>query len=93
MTTRRNFIKTAAVVAPAAASTFAAPAIANSTIKWRMQTYAGGPLAEQCASDRAALLALCRKVQPRHESGGGIKGYVFELSSLKILHPPPPRTH
>ncbi|MCV6593891.1 MAG: TRAP transporter substrate-binding protein [Silicimonas sp.] len=44
MTTRRKFIQGAAVAAPAAA--LAAPAVAQSTIKWRMQTYAGAALAE-----------------------------------------------
>ncbi|WP_127520062.1 TRAP transporter substrate-binding protein [Mesorhizobium sp. Z1-4] len=44
MTTRRTFIKGAALAAPATA--LAAPAIAQSTIKWRMQTYAGAALAE-----------------------------------------------
>ncbi|NQW10157.1 MAG: TRAP transporter substrate-binding protein DctP [Alphaproteobacteria bacterium] len=44
MTTRRNFLKGAAVAAPAVA--LASPAIAQSTIKWRMQTYAGPALAE-----------------------------------------------
>ena len=43
MTTRRKFITTAAI-APAAA--LATPALAQSTIKWRMQTYAGGTLGE-----------------------------------------------
>ena len=44
MTTRRSFIKGAGV---AAASSFAAPAVhAQSTIKWRLQTYAGPALAE-----------------------------------------------
>ena len=45
MTTRRKFLS-AAAAAPVAASTLAAPAIAQSTIKWRMQTYAGPALAE-----------------------------------------------
>ncbi len=45
MTTRRKFL-TAAAAAPAAAAGLAAPAIAQSTIKWRMQTYAGPALAE-----------------------------------------------
>ena len=44
MTTRRTFIKGAALAAPAAA--LATPAIGQSTIKWRMQTYAGAALAE-----------------------------------------------
>lgn len=44
MSTRRNFLKGAALAAPAVA--FAAPAIAQSTIRWRMQTYAGAALAE-----------------------------------------------
>ncbi|MCB1423504.1 MAG: TRAP transporter substrate-binding protein DctP [Nitratireductor sp.] len=44
MTTRRSFIKGAAVAAPAAA--LATPAIAQSKIRWRMQTYAGPALAE-----------------------------------------------
>jgi TRAP-type mannitol/chloroaromatic compound transport system substrate-binding protein len=44
MTTRRNFVTTAAV--GAATAPLAAPAIAQSTIKWRMQTYAGPALAE-----------------------------------------------
>ena len=44
MTTRRKFIQGAATIAPAAA--LAAPALAQSTIKWRMQTYAGSALAD-----------------------------------------------
>ncbi len=44
MTTRRKLLKTAAL-APAAA-TLATPAIAQSTIKWRLQTYAGTPLSD-----------------------------------------------
>jgi TRAP-type mannitol/chloroaromatic compound transport system substrate-binding protein len=44
MTTRRKFLATAAA-APAAG--LAAPAIAQSTITWRMQTYAGAALAEE----------------------------------------------
>jgi TRAP-type mannitol/chloroaromatic compound transport system substrate-binding protein len=44
MTTRRTFLKGAAAAAPAAA--LATPAIAQSTITWRMQTYAGPALAE-----------------------------------------------
>ncbi len=43
MTTRRKFIQGAAVAAPAALAT---PAIAQSTITWRLQTYAGAALAE-----------------------------------------------
>lgn len=43
MTSRREFIKAAALAAPAAA--LAAPAIAQSKIKWRLQTYAGAALA------------------------------------------------
>ena len=43
MTTRRKLLKGAAL-APAAV--LAAPAIAQSTIRWRMQTYAGPALAE-----------------------------------------------
>ena len=42
-TTRRKFITSAAV--GAAAAPLAAPALAQSTIKWRMQTYAGAALA------------------------------------------------
>ena len=45
MTTRRKFIQSAALAGPAAA--MAAPAIAQSTIKWRMQTYAGASLAAE----------------------------------------------
>ncbi len=44
MTTRRRFLKTAGVAA--AGTTLAAPAVAQSKIKWRMQTYAGPALAE-----------------------------------------------
>ncbi|MEM7732405.1 MAG: TRAP transporter substrate-binding protein [Pseudomonadota bacterium] len=44
MTTRRKFIQGAAVAAPA---TLAAPALAQSTIQWRMQTYAGAALAAE----------------------------------------------
>ena len=44
MTTRRTFIKGAAVAAPAAA--LATPAIAQSKIKWRLQSYAGTPLSD-----------------------------------------------
>lgn len=43
MTTRRKFLAGAAAAAPAA---LAAPAIAQSKIRWRMQTYAGPALAE-----------------------------------------------
>ena len=43
MTTRRQFLSTAAVGAVAAP--LATPAIAQSTITWRMQTYAGPALA------------------------------------------------
>ena len=48
MTTRRSFIKTAGIgaVGAAAGTTLAAPAIAQSKIKWRLQTYAGPALAE-----------------------------------------------
>ncbi|SFP18075.1 TRAP transporter substrate-binding protein [Tranquillimonas alkanivorans] len=42
MTTRRKFLAGAAATAPAA---LAAPAVAQSTITWRMQTYAGPALA------------------------------------------------
>ncbi|HHH89280.1 MAG TPA: twin-arginine translocation signal domain-containing protein, partial [Aliiroseovarius sp.] len=44
MTTRRKFLTTAGVGALAAP--LATPAIAQSKIKWRMQTYAGPALAE-----------------------------------------------
>ena len=44
MTTRRKFLATAGV--GAVGSTLAAPAIAQSKIRWRMQTYAGAALAE-----------------------------------------------
>ena len=44
MTTRRKFLATAAAAAPAVA--FAAPAIAQSKIRWRLQTYAGPALAK-----------------------------------------------
>ena len=44
MTTRRKFIQGAAVAAPAALAT---PALAQSTITWRMQTYAGAALAAE----------------------------------------------
>ncbi|RKF13428.1 C4-dicarboxylate ABC transporter [Roseovarius spongiae] len=47
MTTRRKFLTTAAL--GAAATPLAAPAIAQSTIKWRMQTYAGAALAAHVA--------------------------------------------
>ncbi|SIT80687.1 TRAP transporter substrate-binding protein [Pontibaca methylaminivorans] len=47
MTTRRKFLTTAA--AGAATVPLAAPAIAQSTIKWRMQTYAGSALAAHVA--------------------------------------------
>ena len=44
MTTRRKFLQTAGL---AGAAGLAAPAVhAQSTIKWRMQTYAGAALAE-----------------------------------------------
>ncbi|MBE7637525.1 C4-dicarboxylate ABC transporter [Sneathiella sp. P13V-1] len=46
MTNRRKFL-TGAAGATAAAASFAAPAVhAKSTIRWRMQTYAGAALAE-----------------------------------------------
>ena len=44
MTTRRKFLTTAG--AGAVGASLAAPALAQSTIKWRMQTYAGAALAE-----------------------------------------------
>ena len=44
MTTRRKFLATAGV--GAAAAGLASPAIAQNTIRWRMQTYAGAALAE-----------------------------------------------
>ena len=44
MTTRRSFMKGAALAVPTAA--LATPAIAQSTIKWRLQTYAGSALGE-----------------------------------------------
>ncbi len=44
MTSRRKFIQGAAVV-PAAA--LATPALAQETIRWRMQTYAGPSLAAE----------------------------------------------
>ena len=44
MTSRRKFIQGAAVI-PAAA--LATPAVAQNTIKWRMQTYAGSALAAE----------------------------------------------
>jgi len=43
-TTRRKFLKTAG--AGAVAAPLAAPAVAQSTITWRLQTYAGAALAE-----------------------------------------------
>jgi len=45
MTTRRKFIQGAALAAPAAIT--GAPALANGTIKWRLQTYAGASLAAE----------------------------------------------
>lgn len=45
MTTRRKFVTGTAGLG-ALVSTMTAPAIASSTIKWRMQTYAGSALAE-----------------------------------------------
>ncbi|MGI9402313.1 MAG: TRAP transporter substrate-binding protein [Rhizobiaceae bacterium] len=47
MTTRRKFLKTAGIgTAGAAAAGLATPAIAQNTIKWRLQTYAGTPLSD-----------------------------------------------
>ena len=48
MTTRRSFIKNAGIgaVGAAAGTTLAAPAIAQTKITWRLQTYAGPALAE-----------------------------------------------
>lgn len=49
MTSRRDFIKSAGVAglgAVAGSTALATPAIAQSKIKWRMQTYAGPALAE-----------------------------------------------
>lgn len=47
MSTRRNFIKAAAVAVPATASAgLAKSALAQPKIKWRLQTYAGSALAE-----------------------------------------------
>ena len=44
MTSRRKFIQGAAVAGPAALAT---PALAQNTITWRMQTYAGAALAAE----------------------------------------------
>ncbi len=52
MTSRRKFIQ-AAAVAPAAA--LATPAVAQSTIKWRMQTYAGAALAAEVIDPAIAM--------------------------------------
>lgn len=47
MTTRRKFLKTAGIGAAGAATTgLATPAIAQNTIRWRLQTYAGTPLSD-----------------------------------------------
>ena len=45
MNSRRNFIKGAALATTAAGAALATPAIAQSKIRWRMQTYAGAALA------------------------------------------------
>ena len=52
MTTRRKFL-TAAAATPAAA--LAAPAIAQSTIRWRLQTYAGPALAAHVLDPAIAM--------------------------------------
>ena len=66
MTTRRNFLKTTAL--GAAATPLAAPAIAQSTIKWRLQTYAGPALAahviEHDADPLRPLSAMRRIARP-----------------------------
>jgi len=57
-TTRRKFLKTAG--AGAVAAPLATPALAQSTITWRMQTYAGAALAEHVvkpAIDRFNMIA------------------------------------
>ena len=48
MTDRRDFLKTSAVtVGAVTAGTVTAPYVhAQNKIRWRLQTYAGGPLAE-----------------------------------------------
>ena len=56
MTTRRKFIQGAAVV-PAAA--LATPALAQSTIKWRMQTYAGAALADHVIVPAVEMFNNC----------------------------------
>ena len=72
MTSRRKFIQGAAI-APAAV--LATPALAQNTIKWRMQTYAGSALAAEVivpaiemfnkiAGDRMQIEVLCRPIGP-----------------------------
>ncbi|MFQ5623083.1 MAG: TRAP transporter substrate-binding protein [Paracoccaceae bacterium] len=46
MSTRRDFLKKAGIGAAAGSAALATPAIAQSTIRWRLQTYAGPALAE-----------------------------------------------
>ncbi|HSF93791.1 MAG TPA: TRAP transporter substrate-binding protein [Thermohalobaculum sp.] len=47
MTDRRKFLKTAGLATAAGAATLSAPYVqAQAAIRWRLQTYAGGPLAE-----------------------------------------------
>jgi TRAP-type mannitol/chloroaromatic compound transport system substrate-binding protein len=47
MTNRRAFLKTAGLASAAGAATLSAPYVqAQAPIRWRLQTYAGGPLAE-----------------------------------------------
>jgi TRAP-type mannitol/chloroaromatic compound transport system substrate-binding protein len=53
MTTRRKFLQTAAI--GAAAAPLATPAIAQSTIRWRLQTYAGPALAEHVLDPAIAM--------------------------------------
>ena len=53
MTTRRKFLATAGV--GAAAAPLATPALAQSTIRWRLQTYAGAALAEHVLDPAIAM--------------------------------------
>ncbi|MFQ5565539.1 MAG: twin-arginine translocation signal domain-containing protein, partial [Paracoccaceae bacterium] len=47
MTNRRRFLKNAGLAGAAGAATLSAPYVqAQAPIRWRLQTYAGGPLAE-----------------------------------------------
>lgn len=91
MTTRRKFLTTAA--AGAAAVPLAAPAIAQSTITWRMQTYAGSALAAHVAKPALDSPSACARAgsasysaMSRRRMGYHVIDFASLLDEYRALH-------